>query len=107
LTLALRWPVWGRRSALKGSAAAEISNWMAEYFFDFRSGDTFSKENDGIELPDTEAAHEIALGPLVDAARDAVTEGSSDQRFAVEVRNGMGRVLEVGAIFYCKIFSKQ
>jgi hypothetical protein len=29
----------------------------------------------------------MALGALVDAARDAVMEGSIDQRFAVEVRN--------------------
>jgi hypothetical protein len=77
------------------------------YFFDFRSGDTFSRDNEGIELPDAEAAHDMALGALVDAARDAVMEGTIDQRFAVEVRNGTVRVLEVGGVFYSKIFRKQ
>ncbi|MGO4508934.1 hypothetical protein AB4Z51_18130 [Bradyrhizobium sp. 2TAF36] len=49
----------------------------------------------------------MALGALVDAARDAVMEGSTGQRFAVEVRNRTGRVLEVTAIFNSRIFSKQ
>ena len=30
----------------------------------------------------------MGLGALVDVARDAVMEGSIDQRFAIEVRNG-------------------
>ena len=49
----------------------------------------------------------MALDALVDAARDAVTEGTIDQRFAVEVRNGTGPVLEVDAVFYSKIRRKQ
>lgn len=80
---------------------------MAQYFFDLRSGDIFSKDSVGIELLDVEKAHEMALGALVDAARDAVMEGTLDQRFAVEVRNGTGRVLEVGAAFYSKIFRRE
>jgi len=80
---------------------------VSQYFFDLRSGDTFSKDKDGIELPDAEAAHDMALDALVDAARDAVTEGTIDQRFAVEVRNGTGPVLEVDAVFYSKIRRKQ
>lgn len=55
----------------------------------------FSKDHDGVELPDAEAAHDMALDALVDAARDAVTEGTIDQRFAVEVRNGTGPVLMI------------
>ena len=80
---------------------------MAQYFFDLRSGDTFSKDDDGIELPDAEAAHDMALGALVDAARDAVMEGAIDQQFAVEVRNGTGPILEVTAAFASKIFWTQ
>jgi len=75
---------------------------VAQYFFDLRSGDTFSKDNFGIELPDAEAAHDMALG----AARDAVMEGTIDQRFAVEVRIGTGRILEVGAVFHSRIFRR-
>jgi hypothetical protein len=47
------------------------------------------------------------VGALVDVARDAVMEGTIDQRFAVEVRNGNGPVLEVGAVFYSTIRRKQ
>jgi hypothetical protein len=34
---------------------------MAQYFFDLRSARTFSKDEEGIELPDAEAAHDMAL----------------------------------------------
>jgi hypothetical protein len=53
------------------------------------------------------SVHEVALGALIGAARDAVMEGTLDQRFVVEVRNETGRVLEVGAVFHSKIFRKQ
>ena len=80
---------------------------MDLFFFDFRSGNVFSHDEEGVELPDSEAAHAMALHALVDAARDAVIEGSFDQRFAVEVRNGFGRVLDVTAVFSSRIFRKQ
>jgi hypothetical protein len=80
---------------------------VAHYFFDFRSGNTFSEDKDGVELPDAEAAHDMALGALGDAARDAVLEGSANLRLAIEVRNGIGRVLEVGAVYHSRIFQKQ
>ncbi|MBR0831412.1 hypothetical protein JQ596_38495 [Bradyrhizobium manausense] len=80
---------------------------MAQYFFDFKSDKTFSRDEDGVELLDAEAAHDMALCALIDAARDAVIEGSLGQRFAVEVRNGTGRVLEVTAVFNSKIFRTQ
>lgn len=80
---------------------------MSLYFFDFRSSGTFSQDTDGVELPDAEAAHDVALHALLDAARDAVVEGSMAQRFAVEVRNGIGPVLEVAAVFSSRFFRKQ
>lgn len=80
---------------------------MAHYFFDFKSLNTESLDTVGVELSDAEAAHDMALGALVDVARDAVIEGSLDQRFAVEVRNGIGPVLEVTAIFSSRIFRTQ
>jgi hypothetical protein len=88
-------------------ACSHRSNRVAQYYFDLRSGGTFSRDSDGVELPDAEAAHDMALGALVDAAREAVMEGAIDQRFAVEVRSGTGPILEVGAVFYSVIRSKQ
>jgi hypothetical protein len=91
-----------------GLAATELKlSTMAQYFFDLRSADTFSRDEEGVELPYTEAVHEMALGALVDAVRNAVTESSIDQRFGVEVRNGIARVLEVTAVFNSKIFRTQ
>ena len=91
-----------------GLAVTEVRlSILAQYFFDLRSASTFSRDTDGIELPDAVAAHDMALGALVDVARDAVMEGALDQHFAVEVRNGTGPVLEVTAVFNSKIFRKQ
>jgi len=49
----------------------------------------------------------MAVGALADALREAVMEDLLYQRFAVEVRNGIGPVLEVTAVFNSKIFRKQ
>jgi hypothetical protein len=80
---------------------------MTQYFFDLKSAEIVSRDTDGVELPDAEAAHDMALGALVDAARDAVMEGTLDQHFLVEVRNEVGRVLEVAAVFSSRIFMTQ
>ena len=80
---------------------------MSLYFFDLKSAGVFSRDQDGVELPDVEAAHDVALDALVDAARDAVQEGSMNQHYAVEVRNGYGAVLEVTAVFNSRIFRRQ
>jgi hypothetical protein len=58
-------------------------------------------------LPDAEAAHEMALEALIDIARDAVMEGSADQRFAVEVRDAIGPMLEVVGNFASRILRRQ
>jgi len=80
---------------------------VTHYFFDLRSTHSFSRDPDGMELPDAGAAHDMALGALTDAARDGVTEGSTGQQFAVEVRNGTGPVLEVTGVFSSRIFRRQ
>jgi hypothetical protein len=80
---------------------------MTQFFFDLRSADTFSQDEEGIELPDAAAAHRMALAALSDAAREAVIEGSTDQLLAVEVRDGIGPVLEVTAFFSSTIIRKQ
>jgi hypothetical protein len=80
---------------------------VTQYYFDFKSTDSASRDSEGMELPDAEAAHDVALDALVDAAREAVIEGSLNQHFAVEVRNEIGPVLELTAVFNSRIFSKQ
>jgi uncharacterized protein DUF6894 len=80
---------------------------MAQYFFDLRSSDAVARDEEGLELPDVEAAHETALHALLTTAREAVLEGSLNQNFAVEVRDGAGPVLEVAAQFHSRIFRKQ
>jgi len=57
---------------------------MTLYFFDFTSAGVLSRDEEAIDLPDAEAAHDVALEALVDAARNAVQEGSMNQRYAVE-----------------------
>jgi hypothetical protein len=80
---------------------------MSLYFFDLKSADVVSRDEDGIELPNAEAAHDLACGALVDAARDAILEGVLDQHYAVEVRDGVGPVLEISAVFGSRIIRKQ
>ncbi len=80
---------------------------MSLYFFDLKSAEIVSRDEEGIELPDAEAAHDAAISALVDAARDAIMEGATDQRLIVEVRNGTGPILEVGGVFHSKIIRKQ
>jgi hypothetical protein len=79
---------------------------MTQYFFDFRSNGIVSIDEEGVELPDAEAAHDQAVGALTDAARDAVLAGATAQRFDVQVRDGVGPVLEVTGVFGSKIFRK-
>ncbi len=80
---------------------------MANYFFDLKSSDTFSLDEEGIELPDAEAAHDVALDALFSTARDTVLEGCKDQHYAVEVRDETGPVLEIVADFHSSIFRTQ
>jgi hypothetical protein len=44
---------------------------------------------------------------FITTAREAVLEGSSNQRFAVEVRDSAGPVLEIVADFHSKILRTQ
>jgi hypothetical protein len=80
---------------------------MARYFFDFRTDDAFMPDEEGADLSDAETAHEEAIDALAHAIRDGALEGSGQQRFAVEVRDELGQVLEVTAIFGSRILRKQ
>jgi hypothetical protein len=80
---------------------------MPRFFFDFVADNTSSIDEEGADLPDVAAAHELAVGALSDAARDAVLEGMTGQTFTIQVRNESGPVLEVTAVFGSKILTKQ
>jgi len=80
---------------------------MVRYFFDFRSHGAFSRDDEGSELSDTDAAHEEALNALSDALPEIVIQGATDQNFVIEVRDDLGPVLEVAAVLRSIIFRKQ
>jgi hypothetical protein len=48
---------------------------MIRYFFDFRSGDVVSKDDEGRVLEDIEAAHEEAVESLANGIKGLVVEG--------------------------------
>ena len=80
---------------------------MTQFYFDFRAGESICRDEEGAELSDMGAAHDEALGALVDAICDVVTEGQADQRFAIEVRDPLGPVLEITATFGSRILRRQ
>jgi hypothetical protein len=80
---------------------------MARYFFDFRSDGALSADDEGLELLDTDAARQQAVGALVEGIRDIVLEGAKDQRFTVEVRDELGRVLQISVVLESEFFRKQ
>jgi hypothetical protein len=80
---------------------------MTRYYFDFRSGDILSVDEEGRELPDADAAHSEALAALGDAIEDVVMQGQSDQQIGVDVRDELGPVLEISAVLLSKFLRKQ
>jgi hypothetical protein len=67
---------------------------MKRYFFDISDGDELAADEDGMELPDVEAALEEAARSLADLARDRI-RGQPYRRMAIEVRDIDGPVVEV------------
>ena len=80
---------------------------MAMYFFDFRSGDIVSMDDEGLELTDIDAAHTRAIQALADALENVFMQGRQNQHIAVDVRDDAGPVLEVTAVLGSKILRKQ
>jgi hypothetical protein len=72
---------------------------MTKYFFHLRSQAGQSLDEEGAEFPDLAAAHEEALAAVSDGIRDMALLGATqDQRFAVQVCDERGPVLEVCAL---------
>ena len=80
---------------------------MAFYFFDLRSGDVASLDDEGQELEHIDAAHDEALRTFAEAIQAAVMQSRADQRFAVEVRDDLGPVLDITGVIESKIHRKQ
>ena len=80
---------------------------MVRFFFDFRVAEFVSRDDEGTELSDVEAAHMEALAALADALCDVVMEGQAGQRLAIEVRDEFGPVLEVAALLSSRILRRQ
>ena len=78
---------------------------MARYFFDCKTNNAFADDEEGMELPNAEAAHNEAVGSL--AEMFVIEEGTIDQRFVISVRDELGPVLEVSAVLGSKIFRKR
>jgi hypothetical protein len=65
---------------------------VPKYFFDIVDGGTYSRDDEGSELPDVEAAREEALGCLPELARSKLSSG--DRRdVIVDVRDETGQVI--------------
>jgi hypothetical protein len=80
---------------------------MARYFFDFRSDDTSSIDEEGEDLTDVSAAHRVAIGALVEAVPEIAVEGGTDQELVIEIRDELGPVLRVSAVLQSQILRKQ
>jgi hypothetical protein len=78
---------------------------MARYFFDFKTDDAFANDEDGVELPNVEAAHNEAVDSL--AEMFVIKEGATDQHFIINVRDELGPVLQITAVIGSTIFRKQ
>jgi hypothetical protein len=73
---------------------------MKRYYFDMRDGDGFAPDEEGLELPDIEAAQEEAALSLADMARHAVRISRRNARLMqIEVRDDKGLILHAKFVF--------
>jgi len=80
---------------------------MPIYFFDFRSGDVFSPDEEGEDFVDMDGVHKAAVDALASAVSEIMVEGKAGQHFVIEVRDDLGPVLELNAFVGSKILRKQ
>ena len=60
---------------------------MTRYFFDYRDANGVTRDEVGEDLPSVDAARELALVALGDAARDFSRRGREDH-LTIEIRSG-------------------
>ena len=70
---------------------------MAQYYFDVRDGNGVVPGEEGLELSDLQAVQEETVRALVGLASDLVENLKDPQthQMAIEVRDGIGPVMEV------------
>ena len=66
---------------------------MTRYFFDIRYGDKIAIDEEGLELPDIEAAQIEAAYSLAGMVRDKINS-QPFSLMAIQVRDGEGAVVE-------------
>ena len=68
---------------------------MPRYYFDLRDADGLVVDDVGLELPDVEAAHEVAVSSIGDEVRDLLRRPVSETQIAIEVRHDGGSLMHV------------
>lgn len=71
---------------------------MTRYYFDTRDGETFIRDEVGLELPNIEAAQDQAALALAEMAREQVP-GATRREFCIEVRDHGAPLLETSLVF--------
>jgi hypothetical protein len=75
---------------------------MPRYYFDLLDGDVLASDEEGLLLPNLQAAQAEAARSLADMARDAVENlaATPDKRdMAIEVRDAAGPLMQVKFTF--------
>jgi len=74
---------------------------MTLYYFDLHDGDEIVPDEEGLELRDLVAVKEEAARALAGLSWDAVRNftGTQSHRMAIEVRDGLGPVMQVKFTF--------
>jgi len=75
-----------------------IGSGMPRFFFDFDGANGTTRDEDGEEMSDMEAARHEAMAALGEAGRDFTRQGA-DGRLVINVRDDRGPVLSVSATF--------
>jgi hypothetical protein len=68
---------------------------MARYYFDWRDSEGLVIDDAGVELPDLEAAHEVAVASICDEVQDLLRRPVRETQIAIEVRHEGRSLLRV------------
>ena len=65
---------------------------MPRFYFDVSEGESFTRDEIGLDLPDLDQVRAEAINALPEIAREALPDGD-ETSFAVEARDESGRVV--------------